>query len=313
MKTFLVTGCAGFIGTNLCLYLLKLNYRVIGVDNLSTGSKTNVSLLENFPNFNFIKTDICNLETESNLDCIINLACIASPKQYDKRKLDVIHTNSYGIENLCRLALENNCRLIHTSTSEIYGDSLENPQKESYNGNVSTTGPRACYAEGKRFAETILSVYKSEKNLDIVIVRLFNIYGPYMNEGDGRVIPNFIKQALSNTPLTVHGDGTQTRSFCYIDDITDVFLQIANNSIVFEHPVNIGNPEEVQMNYLAQQVLDVCNSASSITYLDIPKDDPKVRCPDCTYIEQKLGWKPSISLREGLTRLYIGIKNGYNN
>lgn len=301
MKTVLVTGGAGFLGSHLCDYLLSKGERVICVDNLLTSSKTNISHLLEEPNFTFILHDIVEPLYLDNylIDQIYNLACPASPIQYQKNAVRTIKTNTIGVINMLGLAKKHRARILQTSTSEIYGDPLEHPQKETYRGNVNTIGPRSCYDEGKRVAETLFADYHRSHGLEIRIMRIFNTYGSRMAKNDGRVVSNFILQALNNEPITLYGDGTQTRSFCYVDDLIQGMYLFMNNDD-FMGPVNIGNPEEFTILELAKKVIKLTKSKSKIIHEPLPTDDPTQRKPDITLAKEKLGWEPKIELNEGL-------------
>lgn len=309
MKTILVTGAAGFIGSNLCLQLLKKN-RVIGVDNLLSGSQKNVDDLEKFKNFLFIKQGIAKpLKVSQHLDEVWNLACPASPAFFKipTVRIDILMTCSAGVKNVLDLALKNKARFFHTSTSEVYGDPLEHPQKETYWGNVNPIGERSCYDEGKRFAESLIENYRNCYQMDTKIVRIFNTYGPRMRADDGRAVSNFIIQALKGEDLTVYGKGLQTRSFCYIDDLIKGFLLMIESS---EHgPVNLGNPGEFTIIELAKIVLKLIKSKSKIVYKPLPKDDPQLRRPDITLARRKLGWRPKVKLHEGLMKTIEYFRN----
>lgn len=300
MKTILVTGSAGFIGSNLCLRLLKTN-KVIGVDNFITGQKKNIEELKKYKNFDFIYHDIIKpLKIKEKIDEIWNLACPASPPDYSLFPIETLLVNSYGVKNMLDLALEKKAKFLHTSTSEVYGDPLIHPQKESYWGNVNPVGPRSCYDEGKRFAESLIENYRKKFNLQTKIVRIFNTYGPRMRHNDGRVVSNFIVQALKGESLTVYGDGQQTRSFCYIDDLVEGLIKMMASN---EHgPINLGNPKEFTVLKLAKLVLKITKSKSKIVFLPLPKDDPKQRKPDISLAKEKLKWKPKVKLEEGLRK-----------
>ncbi len=307
MKTILVTGGSGFIGTNLIKRLLKNNNRVICIDNNYTGSFKNIKQFLDNSNFKFIKHDITKpFKIEEEIDKIYNLACPASPPHYQKDPIFTLNTSIFGIINVLELAKRHNARVLHASTSEVYGNPLEHPQKESYWGNVNLIGPRSCYDEGKRVAETYCYEYWKNFGVDVRIVRIFNTYGPYMDPNDGRVISNFITQALKNEPLTVYGDGKQTRSFQYVDDLIDGMLKymyLDKDKFNWDTiPVlNMGNPEEFTILELAHRVLRLIpESESKIVFKPLPKDDPIKRRPDITMANEILHWKPKIRLDEGL-------------
>ena len=301
MKTIVVTGGAGFIGSHLCEYLLKKGERVICLDNLFTGSKENIRHLRENPNFKFINQDIIDpimLDGEM-VDQIYNLACPASPVHYQHNPVRTIKANTQGVINVLGLAKRHKARVLQASTSEVYGDPLEHPQTEEYRGNVNTIGPRACYDEGKRVAETLFFDYYRQHKVDIKIVRIFNTYGPKMAENDGRVVSNFIIQALHGNNITIYGKGNQTRSFCYVDDLVNGLYKLMNKEN-FIGPVNIGNPDEFTIKELAKKVIEQTKSKSKIVYNNLPQDDPKKRKPDISVAKKELGWKPTIDLDTGL-------------
>lgn len=303
MKTVLVTGGAGFLGSHLCEYLIKNGDRVICVDNLFTGSKKNIEHLIENPNFSFINHDIIDPLYIDNMivDQIYNLACPASPIHYQINPVRTIKANTIGVINMLGLAKKHKARILQASTSEIYGDPLEHPQKETYRGNVNTIGPRACYDEGKRVAETLFFDYHRQHNLDIKVMRIFNTYGPRMAQNDGRVVSNFILQALKNEPIQIYGDGKQTRSFCYVSDLIEGMHRLMNKEN-FTGPVNIGNPGEFTMMELAEKVIALTGSKSEIEYKPLPQDDPMKRKPDISLAKENLGWEPKVPLEEGLKK-----------
>jgi len=300
MPTALVTGGAGFLGSHLCDRLVEDGYRVICVDNLETGSLQNVEHLRG-DQFTFIHHDIIrHLEVEEPIDVVYHLASPASPIDYLRLPLQTLKVGSHGTQNALGIAKWKRARFLIASTSEVYGDPLIHPQPETYWGNVNPIGPRGVYDEAKRYAEALTMAYHRQQGVDTCIVRIFNTYGPRMRPHDGRAIPTFIRQALANEPLTVFGDGSQTRSFCYVDDLIRGLIALAGSG---EHlPVNIGNPAEYTLLQLAQQVIEVTGSTSEIVYEALPVDDPKVRQPDITRARQLLGWEPQISLEDGLRR-----------
>jgi UDP-glucuronate decarboxylase len=304
MKTILITGGTGFLGSHLCKRLIKEGNKVICVDNNYTGSLENVKTIVNNPNFSFIKHDITEpLTINDRLDEIYNLACPASPVHYQgKAALFTIKTCVDGSFNMLELAKQHNAKILQTSTSEVYGEPLEHPQKESYRGNVNPIGSRACYDEGKRLAETIFFEYHRLHNVDIKVVRIFNTYGSNMDPKDGRVVSNFICQALKNEDITAYGDGTQSRSFCYVDDLIEVIIRMMNSPKGFTGPVNIGNPHEFTIGELAEKVIRLTNSSSKVIYMPLPEDDPTQRRPDITLAKTELGWEPKVQLEEGLTK-----------
>ena len=299
-KTILVTGAAGFLGSHLSQTLLEKGCKVIGIDNLSSGSHLNLEAIRNSQEFKFIEHDITDrIDIECNE--IYNLACPASPVQYQNNPIETLKTNVIGVCNLLELAVENRAKIFQASTSEVYGDPLEHPQKESYWGNVNPIGIRSCYDEGKRCAETLFLDYQREHKIEIKVARIFNTYGPKMQSEDGRVVSNFIVQALSGKPLTVYGEGMQTRSFCFVDDLIRGFVLLMDNEKL-QGPVNLGNPSEFTMIELAKKIISLTSSNSEIIFKDLPQDDPKMRRPDIDLATQKLGWSPSISLDEGLKK-----------
>ncbi len=302
MKKILVTGGAGFIGSHLCERLLKEGNEVISLDNYFTGSKSNIlHLLEN-KYFEAIRHDI-TLPFFIEVDQIYNLACPASPIHYQDNGIKTIKTSVMGAINMLGLAKRKNARVLQASTSEVYGDPKVHPQPESYWGNVNTLGPRACYDEGKRCAETLFINYHRQTNTSIKIVRIFNTYGPNMHPNDGRVVSNFIIQALKNEDITVYGDGSQTRSFQYIDDLVEALIRMMNSGEDFVGPVNLGNPNEFTILELANKVIALTNSKSKIVYKPLPQDDPLQRKPDISLAKEKLdGWQPKIQLEEGLLK-----------
>lgn len=296
----LVTGGAGFIGSHLCEYLLNKGHTVICVDNLFTGSKDNIHHLFQNSRFKFIPHDIIEpLHLQEHIDQIYNLACPASPIHYQINPVKTIQANTIGVINMLEIAKLQKARILQASTSEIYGDPLEHPQKETYRGHVHTLGPRACYDEGKRVAETLFCDYQRQHNVDIRIVRIFNTYGPKMALNDGRVVSNFIISALENKDISIYGEGKQTRSFCYISDLIEGLYKMMNKEN-FHGPVNLGNPREFSMKQLAEKVITLTNSSSKFSYAELPKDDPRQRCPDISLAKKELNWEPHINLDEGL-------------
>lgn len=301
MKRILVTGGMGFIGSHLTERLLKDGNEVIGLDNYFTGSKQNVSHLLSNPNLEIIRHDV-TLPYSIQCDEIYNLACPASPVAYQRFPVQTINTSVQGMINALELATKLNIRVLQASTSEIYGDPLEHPQKETYWGNVNPVGIRSCYDEGKRCAETLCMDYYRQWQTDIKIVRISNTYGSRMAENDGRVISNFIVQALKGEDITIYGDGSQTRSFMYIDDCIEGLVRMMNSGVYFHGPVNIGSTFEFTMNQLAELVLDLTKSKSKIVYRALPKDDPKKRQLDISLAKQQLNWEPEINLVTGLLK-----------
>lgn len=296
----IVTGGAGFIGSHLCKYLLDKGEQVICVDNLFTGSKENIKDLMDNENFKFREHDIIDpIFFEEKIDQIYNLACPASPPHYQYNAIRTVKANTIGMINMLGLAKKHGSRILQASTSEVYGDPLEHPQKESYRGNVNTIGPRACYDEGKRVAETLCFDYHRQNKVDIRIVRIFNTYGPNMDKGDGRVVSNFIVQALKGEPITIYGDGEQTRSFCFVSDLVEGIYRMMNSED-FTGPVNLGNPGEFTINELAKKVIEITGSDSEMVFKELPIDDPTRRKPDISLAKEKLDWEPKIVLEEGL-------------
>lgn len=300
MSRVLVTGGAGFLGSHLCDRLLKEGNDVICVDNLFTGSKDNIRHMLSNPYFEFIRHDVTEpLHVE--VDQIYNLACPASPPHYQYNPIKTAKTSVYGAMNMLGLAKRVNARVLQASTSEVYGDPEIHPQPESYRGNVNPIGIRSCYDEGKRMAETLFFDYYRRHNVDIRIIRIFNTYGPRMNANDGRVVSNFIVQALKNKDITIYGDGKQTRSFCYVDDLIEGMYRMMNCD-GFTGPVNIGNPGEFTMLELAQKIIELTDSKSKLVYLPLPSDDPTQRKPLIDLAQKKLGWQPTVPLEEGLKK-----------
>lgn len=295
----LLTGVAGFLGSHLAKKFILKGHQVIGVDDFSTGSLRNLDGILHENRFMLVKQDIRS-EIKFEVDLILNFACPASPKAYQLDPVKTIETSILGILNLCKLAKSKGARLIQASTSEIYGDPLENPQRESYWGNVNPIGIRSCYDEGKRAAETICFDYKRQFGIDVRIVRIFNTYGPNMAVDDGRVVSNFINQALKNEPLTVYGDGTQTRSLCFVSDLIEGIYKISVLEKSIKTPINLGNPSEYSMYELAKKVVSLAGSASKIINLPLPADDPRQRRPDISLATRVLDWSPKISIDDGL-------------
>ena len=301
MIKVLVTGGAGFIGSHLCEYLLAREDKVICVDNFFTGQKSNIEHLLKNPKFELIEHDIDNSLKVERVDEIYNLACPASPVHYQHDPVKTIRTCTVGVVNMLELAKKYQARILQASTSEVYGDPLEHPQKESYWGNVNTVGPRSCYDEGKRVAESLLVAYHKQYDTDYRIVRIFNTYGPRMARNDGRVVSNFIVQALENHDITVYGDGLQTRSFCYVSDMV-LGLYNMMKTTDFKGPCNLGNPGEFTILALAEKVIKMIGSQSKIVYKDLPQDDPIKRKPDIGLAKKELKWEPAVVLDDGLGR-----------
>lgn len=300
MKTILVTGGAGFLGSHLCDRLIEQDNHVICVDNFFTGQKKNIEHLKNNSQFEVLRHDIVE-PLAMEVDQIYNLACPASPIHYQYNPIKTIKTSTVGMVNMLGLAKRVKARILQSSTSEVYGDPEVHPQPESYWGNVNCIGERSCYDEGKRVAESLCVNYHREHKVDIRIARIFNTYGPRMHPDDGRVVSNFIMQAINNKPITIYGDGSHTRSFCYVDDMIDGLMKLMNQENE-TGPINIGNPNEISMNELASVIIELTNSSSTITNLELPSDDPKQRQPDITKAKKVLNWKPTTKLKDGLNK-----------
>ncbi len=299
MATAVITGGSGFLGSHLCDKLISENISVICIDNLLTGSLDNIQHLFGNPKFHFIRHDITNfIHVPGKVDFILHFASPASPLDYHQLPIETLKVGSLGTHKALGLAKEKNARFLLASTSEVYGDPLMHPQKENYWGNVNPIGPRGVYDEAKRFAEAITMAYQRYHKLSTRIVRIFNTFGPRMRLHDGRAIPAFFAQALNNEPITVYGDGTQTRSFIYVDDEVDGILKLLFSDE--NEPVNIGNPEEITVKQIAEEIIEITNSKSKIIYQDLPIDDPKVRQPDITKAKEKLGWEPKVDRKDGL-------------
>ncbi|WP_158812099.1 UDP-glucuronic acid decarboxylase family protein [Beijerinckia sp. L45] len=301
MKRILVTGGAGFLGSHLCARLLAEGQEVLCVDNFFTGRRRNIAGLLDHRNFEFLRHDV-TFPLYVEVDEIYNLACPASPIHYQFDPVQTTKTSVIGAINMLGLAKRVRAKIFQASTSEVYGDPSVHPQPESYWGHVNTLGPRACYDEGKRCAETLFFDYHRQHQVRIKVARIFNTYGPNMNPQDGRVVSNFIVQALSNKPITLYGDGTQTRSFCYCDDLIEGFRRLMDSGPEITGPINLGNPGEFTMRQLAETILDLTGSTSSIVHEPLPMDDPRQRQPDITLAREKLGWEPTIALKAGLVR-----------
>jgi len=312
MKRILVLGGAGFIGAHLCKRLLDGGQQVISLDNYSSGYSNNLNPLRAYPHFSAVEHDVTS-PFDFEVDEIYNLACPASPVHYQQRPIETVTTNVMGSINALNLAVRRSAKILQASTSEVYGDPLVHPQTESYNGNVNPIGLRACYDEGKRCAETLFFDYHRQKNVSIKVVRIFNTYGPLLSGNDGRVISNFITQALAEKPITVFGKGDQTRSFCYVDDTVDALIRIMDTPENITGPVNIGNPVSyIRMLHLAHLVIELTASHSSIVFNPLPSDDPLQRCPDISYAESLLNWTPQTSLRDGLGRTIDYFRKGHH-
>ena len=303
MKNIIVTGGCGFLGRNLCCSLLEEGHNVFAVDNFFTGTRENAAGLQQYSNFHLIEHDVIEpLNFEGGVDEIYHLACPASPPYYQKDPVFTARTAFLGALNFLELAREKNAKILLASTSEIYGEPLVHPQIESYRGNVNTIGIRSCYDEGKRISETLFFDYFRMYGLKIKVVRIFNTYGPYMQIDDGRVVTNFIKQAFNNEDITIYGDGNQTRSFCFVDDLVRGLKAMMNGPDDFQGPVNLGNPGEFTMLELAELVLKNIKGSSGMVFKPLPSDDPTRRSPDITLAEKMLDWKPEIPLHEGLKK-----------
>ena len=301
MKRILITGGAGFLGSHLCEELMQNGNDIICVDNFYTGSKENISHLLEKPNFELLRHDV-TFPLYLEIDEIYNLACPASPIHYQFDPVQTTKTSVHGAINMLGLAKRLNAKIFQASTSEVYGDPSIHPQVESYWGNVNPIGPRSCYDEGKRCAETLFFDYYRQHNLNIKVARIFNTYGPRMHPNDGRVVSNFIVQALKGENITIYGDGKQTRSFCYVDDLVDIIIKFMSTEKGFTGPMNIGNPDEFTMIELAELTLELTNSNSKLIFKDLPEDDPKQRQPDISLAKEKCNWEPKTPLKEGLQK-----------
>ncbi len=296
-----VTGGAGFLGSWACERLLERGFDVVCVDNFSTGTPANLSHLFDRPALQVVEQDVsAQLSVDGRVDWVLHLASPASPVHYLRMPIETLKVGSLGTMNALELARRNQARFVLASTSEVYGDPLVHPQPEHYWGNVNPIGPRGVYDEAKRFSEALTTAYRATHNLDTGIVRIFNTYGPRMRPDDGRAIPNFMSQALRGEPLTVAGDGSQTRSICYVDDTVEGILAMANSSEA--GPINLGNPDEMSMLELAERIRQLTGTSSSVEFVDLPADDPRVRCPDASLARERLGWTPQVSSEEGLKR-----------
>ena len=313
MKKILITGGAGFLGSHLCDRLIVQGHQVVALDSLFTGSKKNIEGLASNPNFKFVQHDVVDPITVQNLgvsglDEIYNLASPASPVHYQYDPIHTMKTSVLGALNMLELARSTGAKVFQASTSEVYGDPSVHPQPEEYWGNVNTIGIRSCYDEGKRAAETLWFDYQRAYNLRIKVVRIFNTYGPRMAADDGRVVSNFIVQALRGEDLTIYGDGTQTRSFCYADDLVEGFIRLMNSPDSVVGPINLGNPGEFTMIELAEKVLRLTGSKSKLIHMPLPEDDPKQRRPDISKAKQHLDWEPTVALEQGLERTIAYFK-----
>jgi len=300
VKSALVTGAAGFLGSHLTDRLLGDGYLILGVDNLSTGDPENLAHLAGDSRFRFEERDICANFDPGRVDYVFNLASPASPPEYLRLGIETLRVGSIGVENALQIAAKYGAGFFHASTSECYGDPLEHPQKETYWGNVNPVGPRSVYDEAKRFGEAMVMAYHRSRGVNTHMARIFNTYGPRLHPGDGRVISNFLMQALRGEPFTIYGDGRQTRSFCYVDDLIEGIVRLSRSE---EHlPVNLGNPEEYTILECAKAVLEVTGSKSEMSYAELPVDDPTRRRPDITKARTLLGWEPRVGLKEGLKK-----------
>ncbi len=307
-RRILVTGGAGFLGSHLIDRLLEQGHQVVCVDNLFTGSIDNIAHLGNNADFSFLDHDVCRpLNVE--VDEIYNLACPASPIHYQYDPVKTVKTSVLGAINMLDLAKALNCRILQSSTSEVYGDPIVHPQPESYWGNVNPVGPRSCYDEGKRCAETLFFDFQRQHDLDIKVARIFNTYGPRMDQADGRVVSNFIVQALKGQDITLYGDGSQSRSFCYVDNLIDGLIALMETPKGFTGPVNLGNPDEFTIRQLAEKVIAKTGSRSKIVVKPLPKDDPRQRQPDIALAREQLKWNPNIALEDGLEKTIAYFQN----
>jgi len=301
MKRILLTGGAGFIGSHLCEKLLNEGNEIICADNFFTGQKRNIAHMMGNPNFELLRHDI-TFPLYIEVDEIYNLACPASPIHYQFNPVQTVKTSVHGSINMLGLAKRTGSKILQASTSEVYGDPEIHPQVENYWGNVNPIGPRACYDEGKRCSETLYMSYYYQNKVEVKIARIFNTYGPRMHPDDGRVISNFIIQALQNKDITINGDGSQTRSFCYVDDLLEGLVKLMGTPFEFPGPVNLGNPSEISIKEIAELIKKLTGSSSQLIFNKLPQDDPKRRCPDITLAREKLNWLPSVSLEEGLKK-----------
>jgi UDP-glucuronate decarboxylase len=301
MKRILVTGGGGFLGSHLCEKLLEIGYDVLSVDNYFTGRKENIAHLIGNPYFEAMRHDV-TFPLYVEVDEIYNLACPASPVHYQFDPVQTAKTSVHGAINMLGLAKRLRAKVLQASTSEVYGDPQEHPQSEGYWGHVNPVGTRSCYDEGKRCAETLFFDYYRQHKLGIKVARIFNTYGPRMHPNDGRVVSNLIVQAIKNKPITIYGDGAQTRSFCYVDDLIEALIRLMNSPDDFTGPVNLGNPVETSILELAKTIIELTGSSSSLEYKELPSNDPRKRCPNISLAREKLDWEPTVPLKEGLTK-----------
>lgn len=300
-KRILVTGAAGFLGSHLCERLVEQGHEVLGIDNYFTGRRANVAHLLNQPNFELMRHDV-TLPLFVEVDEIYNLACPASPVHYQHDPVQTTKTSVHGAINMLGLAKRTGAKILQASTSEVYGDPEQHPQTEEYWGNVNPIGPRSCYDEGKRCAETLFFDYHRQNGVKIKVMRIFNTYGPRMHPEDGRVVSNFIMQSLTGQPITIYGDGQQTRSFCYVDDLIEGMIRLMNSPDEVTGPINIGNPGEFTIRELAEKVVEMVGADAELVFRDLPVNDPMQRKPDITKAQSILGWEPAISLEDGLEK-----------
>ena len=301
MATSVVLGGAGFLGSHLCEALLNVHHQVIAIDDLSSGKVSNFKNFSEKSKFTFLEQDICqSIDVDQDIDYVFNFASPASPPRYLNHPIHTLQTGSIGTQNAIELALRNSARLIQASTSEVYGDPAQHPQRESYWGNVNPIGDRSCYDEAKRYSEALCMAYKRTRGLNLGIVRIFNTYGPRLDVHDGRVVSNFVNQALRSDPITVYGSGQQTRSFCYVSDLISGILKLALAGDSVVGPINIGNPNEFTVLELAQLVIEKTQSKSDIVFKDLPSDDPQRRCPDISLAAELLQWQPKVTLEVGI-------------
>ena len=306
MSRILVTGAAGFLGSHFCDRLLADGHEVVGMDNRISGAVDNLDDAMTDDAFSFYEHDVTEfVHVAGDLDWVVHLASLASPVHYRDHQIKTLKVGALGTHKTLGLAKETDASYLFASTSEVYGDPEVNPQPESYRGNVDPYGPRSCYDESKRYGEALVRAYREEHEMDVRVARIFNTYGPRMALDDGRVIPNFVKQTLRDDPVTVYGDGTQTRSFCYVDDMIDGFLALMDSDVT--EPVNVGNPDERQINELAELLIELTDSDSEITHEPLPPQDPQVRRPDISKARTALDWEPSVPLREGLERTVAAL------